>query len=338
MVYNQPGSDQRGELELAHAAMEACPVAAIRVETKVHGYHHGRAMKDALTNQRNSFPRRMFPMKSLDEKTDPGIQVYYLGHHNNASFGAIPYLILGRSPEGNDISVMVDVPRFSPSAIRAVKSLTKSGPDYLFLTHVDDTADHNKWKNEFPSLKRIFHSGDLGRHNWIGDLTLEGVEILLEQKSGNRPDDELVAWDIDGNQLPVNKVDQLDDGEFLILHTPGHSPGSVSLLFRPKSNNSTVLADREVVKHPIGVLFTGDTYAWTTRDGGHMSGFPRYGHNLPLQATILEKLGKLSHTWDIVAPGHGHPRTYLDIDSEAGAGDERKLAELRDAIEELISW
>ena len=85
----------------------------------------------------------------------------------------------------------------------------------------------------------------------------------------------------------------------VILHTPGHSPGSISLLDRHN-----------------GILFTGDTYAWTMRDGGRMTGFPRYGNDLKQQAETLRKLAELAE-WKIIAPGHGHPRDYRQLDRGA---------------------
>jgi len=342
VVYNQPSLDQSGEMEAARAALAACPVAAIRVESNVHGEDELN-QKEALSIQHHKpFPQMMYPIHSADgEPVDIG--VYYLGHHNDASFGAVPYLILGKSPEGKDISVMVDVPRFCPSAVRAVKSLKASGPDYIFLTHVDDTADHNKWKEEFPSLKRIFHSGDLGRHNWIGDLTLEDVEVLLREENEKSSDD-LVMWDIDGNRLTPNKLDHMGQEEFLILHTPGHSPGSISLLFRPKTlppnlQSTNLFSNKgKQIKYPSGIICTGDTYAWTTRDGGYMSGFPRYGNNLHIQAETLQKLGSLNRMWDIVAPGHGHPRFYMEHGLGEKERGEVKLGEMNDALKELLSY
>ena len=347
VVYNQPNLDDKEELEEARAALAACPVAAIRVES-IDGIEGGKEIKDMLSIKHNQpFPQSIYPMISSEGET-VDIGVHYLGHHNDASFGAIPYLCFGKSPDGKDISIMVDVPRFSPSAVRAVKSLAESGPDYMFLTHVDDTADHNKWKEEFPTLKRIFHSGDLGRHNWVGDLTLENVEILLQgddENDCNTSSDEdrslFTMWDINGKRRPAEKIQQqLEPGEFLILYTPGHSPGSISLLFRPTTLQQTndvqcddlLSVDGKKVCYPNGVLFTGDTYSWTTRDGGHMSGFPRYGNNLQLQATTLQNLGKICHLWDIIAPGHGHPRFYLEKDSR----NEIKLEEMRCALEELL--
>lgn len=338
VVFNQPDIDQREEIEAARAALAACPVAAIRVENNIQNEEEGgRDLKDALSIQHDQpFPQSIYHMRTSDGET-VDIGVHYLGHHNDASFGAIPYLCLGKSPEGKDISVMVDVPRFSLSAVRAVKSLTTVGPDYMFLTHVDDTADHNKWKKEFPALKRIFHAGDLGRHNWVGDLTLDDVEILLQDKNEKSSDNALTMWDIDGK-----KKHKLEPGQFLILHTPGHSPGSISLLFRPtklQKYGEFLSANGIRVDYPSGILFTGDTYAWTTRNGGCMTGFPRYGNNLQLQASTLQKLGKMSHMWDIIAPGHGHPRFYLKHDDTAsGERDEIKLDEMNFALEELLSY
>lgn len=326
MVYNQPNINNKEELEAARSALQACPVNAIRVEQNKNVVQDEKALRKSLSS--NNHDAKAFP-KSIHPMVDT--EVSYIGHHNDSTFGAIPYLILGKSPKGNDISVMVDVPRFSSSAVNVVKSLAVSGPDYLFLTHVDDTADHNKWKKEFPNMKRIFHSGDLGKHNWVGDLTLEEVEILLQNDVNDILDDnDIATWDINGN--PSDKLKQqkqLDPGEFLILHTPGHSPGSISLLFRPE-----VQIINEQNDYPNGILFTGDTYAWTVRGGGYMSGFPRYGNNLPLQATTLQKLCNIRDMWDIVCPGHGHLRFYDHIKENR---NEVKQNEMMIAIKELQS-
>jgi glyoxylase-like metal-dependent hydrolase (beta-lactamase superfamily II) len=218
--------------------------------------------------------------------------VWYLGHHNEHSFGATPYLTYttSSSSDGNDkIWIMVDTPRFGKSAVTAVTGLTgDKGPDYLLLTHVDDTADHGKWKKEFPNLKRIFHAGDLGRHNWVSDLTLEHVEILLKDTSSEDTAN-LQAFDLDGNVLS-SKDAESSQHDIIIYHTPGHSPGSISML--QKDGN---------------ILFTGDTLGYTPRTNT-LTGFPRYGKNQRLQKTVLDKIEELH--WDVVAPGHGHARDY----------------------------
>ena len=297
IVHHQPESEE--EIDQARAALAACPVAAIRVETNADRHHRGLdppspeaqalAPKLALNPKFNGlelpFPRPIvYKSSSTGNDQDEDI-VYHVGHHNENSFGGCPYLFSITSNGSNDddkIWIMVDTPRYSKSAVQTIESLTGEGrgPDYLFLTHVDDTADHGKWREHYPNLKRIFHSGDLGRHNWLGDSTLNDVEILLEGKSEDDPSVPLQLFTLDGR--PVASTDDVPHEKVLIVHTPGHSPGSISLWKRPTLSESQTYSQ--------GVLFTGDTYSFTTRGGGRMTGFPRYGNNRSQQARVLPRL------------------------------------------------
>merc|ERR1712150_287148 len=129
----------------------------------------------------------------------------------------------------------------------------------------------------------------------------------------------LQAWALDGT--PITEEDT-KSSDFIIWHTPGHSPGSISLL--KKRSNAT---------GSNGVLFTGDTYAYTTRSGGYMSGFPRYNKGgKTVQIETLQKIVNHSDKWDIIAPGHGHSRDYRNL------SDAIKCEDLNDAIEELESY
>ena len=338
VVHAQPDPNDSAQLGRARAALSACPVAAIRVENSAKLNHASKAAGgsgDKLSQEDEELAKLLainpkvnglelpFPRPLLDEY-DTGVS--FIGSHNDKSFGASPYLVKGKAHDGRTVSVMIDTPKFSPASVRTVQSLldddeVSPGPDYLFLTHVDDTAHHLKWREEFPSLKRIFHSGDLGRHNWLGDLTLENVEVLLADDSVQQ------AWNLDGDPLDLS-LESLqsswpDDaaGDFIILHTPGHSPGSISLLYRTHDSG-------------ISTLFTGDTYAFSTRDGGHMSGFPRYGNNLRQQSETLNNvIGKASNLWNVIAPGHGHTREYLSIPKDKRK--KTKMDDISDAVEEL---
>ena len=183
--------------------MAACPVAAIRVETLAQRRHatvDKEAVEEAWTSADQELVDRLslsgdkpFPRRFLD---DDSLTVYWLGHHNDASFGAVPYLVK-TSVESRlkPVHVMIDTPKYSKSSVAAVEQVTgPNGPDYLVLTHVDDTADHGKWAEHYHGrLKRVFHSGDLGRHNWLGDKTLEDVEILLKS-SANGPGLTAFLW------------------------------------------------------------------------------------------------------------------------------------------------
>jgi glyoxylase-like metal-dependent hydrolase (beta-lactamase superfamily II) len=147
-------------------------------------------------------------------------------------------------------------------------------------------------------------------HNWIGDISLAHVEILIGDANNYAlPKHGFVATTLDG--YPIKDMErwistgQYDDGDsnypsdFALLHTPGHSPGSMTLYRRPST------------QYPVGIIFTGDTYASDISPQGHhhMTGFPRYGNDHHVQAETLSRLVQY-YNWHIVAPGHGHPRDY----------------------------
>jgi len=351
------------EIQNARAALEACPVSAIRCATsKTELSTTSDSTKKPLTLEQKQLANQFATNLPLPFPRILSKNVWYLGHHSEASFGAMPYLVQGNYG-GKRVSIMVDVPRCSKPAIHAVQSLlpdNTNAPDYMLLTHVDDTANHQKWIKVFPKMKRIFHSGDLGPYNWIGDTSLENVETLLRGTSFVK-DGELLGWSLDGvpvkihcginktaskkpfnlsgllSKFPINDENHMsnnnndndntvDVGDFLIIHTPGHSPGSISLLFYPVQNSAGG-----------GTLFTGDTYSFTTRNGGHMTGFPGYGNDLLKQAATIKCLERISNWWSCIAPGHGHVRSYKILEDQVS----QKIIKRKDtevAIKELIEY
>ena len=361
VVYRQPETE--AELAKARTALAACPVAAIRLESLAERRH--RATTDTAKAQveqswtaaderilehmslkRNDrpspFPRPLF-LDETNESIEPVPDVYWVGHHNEASFGATPFLVRAQH-KNESVWIMVDTPRYSAAAVEDVLSVVMTegakknnndktnGPHYLFLTHVDDTADHGKWAERFPQMRQIFHAGDLGRHNWIGDRTLEDVDILLpkvERKGDDVNANLLTAYSLDGQVLPSDWKEQweagsiLHDSDVVILHTPGHSPGSITLYKRPSRSDESASHHRSP-----GIIFTGDTYAYTNAQGGKMTGFGRYGNNLEQQASTLTKLINLD--WDIVAAGHGLSRDYRGVDRPV------KVDELEIALNDLV--
>jgi glyoxylase-like metal-dependent hydrolase (beta-lactamase superfamily II)/ferredoxin len=297
VVHTQPVSET--DIETARAAMAACPVAAIRVETPMSATNSSSPNHD-LELARNLALSPKFNGRKLPFPRRLTNSVWYVGYHNEYSFGATPYLACVELKESSNIWIMIDSPRYCRSAVDAITSLTGPlGPNYLFLSHVDDTADHGKWKEEFPQMLRIFHSGDLGPNNWLGDSSLETVELLLGTNDHTLPSDGLNGFDLCGVTLSNDKVANAKEN-VVIYHTPGHSPGSISLYLK---------SDR--------ILFTGDTLAFTQRTMT-LTGFPRYGNDLCLQMMTLNRLKDID--WDLVAPGHGHVRDY------SGRRDERNLA------------
>ena len=336
IVHRQPSTDI--EIEHARAALAVCPVSAIRVETLAERRHRATDKQaveeawsetdDALVSRMSIATNKPFPRAFLgngrgdgsDSASVPG--VYWTGHHQEASFGATPYLVQAKF-DGNDVWIMVDTPKYSKASLQAVTSVTgQEGPDYLFLTHVDDTADHGKWAEAFDS-QQIFHEGDLGDYNWIGDTTLQDVEILLSTPSSSESvlASGLVAFALDGTPLSLERwlAQKNASSNVIVVHTPGHSPGSICLYKRPDSTDET------------GILFTGDTYGYTTRGAGQMTGFPKYGNDLRQQSETLKQLLELD--WQVIAPGHGHPRDYRNVKSD----DSVRKQEMQQALEELAA-
>lgn len=312
VVEKQPALPE--EMEEARAALRACPVAAIRLENQAFRSHRNMEplseSEEVVVQTISDASAASFP-----KRVSPNIEgVYFVGHHNSASFGAAPYLLSTKSHGW----ILVDSPKYSKPAVKVIESLTgPEGPSHLFLSHVDDTADHGKWKTHYPNLKRIFHSGDLGRHNWVGDETLEEVEVILS----NSDPSSLSVMTLEGETVE-NSADNLSNHEVLIVHTPGHSPGSITLWKRPTLNSP-------------GVLLTGDSYSYTTREGGHMTGFPRYGNNSKQQANTLPQL--LTLDWHLIAPGHGHVRDYTLLTDDESSLKELQKQDMQPALRELLT-
>ncbi|HEY7608239.1 MAG TPA: MBL fold metallo-hydrolase [Alphaproteobacteria bacterium] len=144
-VHRQPGDPAerlRGEM-----ALLACPVGAIGTETK-----------HELAAARAAFPERV------------ASEVYHLGYHSEASFGAASYLL--RRPEGN---VLVDSPRFTGPVVDALER--SGGVKLMFLTHQDDVADHAKFRAHF-GCARILHAADVTHGTRDVEIKLEGRDPI----------------------------------------------------------------------------------------------------------------------------------------------------------------
>jgi glyoxylase-like metal-dependent hydrolase (beta-lactamase superfamily II)/ferredoxin len=120
--------------------------------------------------------------------------VYHCGFHSEKSYGAASYLIV-RS-EGN---ILVDSPRFVAPLVKQIEKL--GGIRYLYLTHKDDVADHQKFREHF-GCDRVFHRDDLGKR-------INKVEIELS------------------GEEPYNL-----DADLLIIPVPGHTKGHTVLLYK----------------------------------------------------------------------------------------------------------
>ena len=171
-VYHQPDTDQE-ELE-AMRALLACPTASIGTTDKP------TRIKEA---------QQTFPLAIEDN-------VYYCGYHSADSFGAASYFI--QRPEGN---ILVDSPRYAAPLVKQIEAM--GGVKYMYLTHRDDVADHQKFQKHF-KCDRILHQDDI-------QPSTQEVEIKL---SGSEP----VELASDLQVIPV----------------PGHSKGHTVLLYQNK--------------------------------------------------------------------------------------------------------
>jgi glyoxylase-like metal-dependent hydrolase (beta-lactamase superfamily II)/ferredoxin len=171
-VYKQPTTDQ--ERLLAMQALLACPTASI-----------GTVDKPTDIKQ----VQQTFPIPVEDN-------VYHCGYHSEASYGAASYFI--QRPEGN---ILIDSPRFTPPLVKRLEAL--GGIKYIYLTHQDDVADHQKFHEHF-NCERILHQDDIQPSTQEVEIQLSGTEVV-----------ELTP-------------------DILIIPQPGHTKGHTVLLYKNK--------------------------------------------------------------------------------------------------------
>ncbi|MGF1604591.1 MAG: MBL fold metallo-hydrolase [Thermosynechococcaceae cyanobacterium] len=171
-VYHQPVTEE--ERFQALQALLACPTASIGTVDK----------PTEIRQVQHSFP-------ILIQES-----VYHCGYHSEKSFGAASYFI--RRPEGN---VLIDSPRFTPPLVKQLEAL--GGVRYLYLTHRDDVADHEKFQARF-GCDRILHQDDI-------TAGTQDIEIQLS------------------DQEPFELAPDLQ-----IIPVPGHTKGHTVLLYQNK--------------------------------------------------------------------------------------------------------
>ena len=139
--------------------------------------------------------------------------VHYCGWAADSSYGARSYLVVRE--RGN---ILVDSPRYATPLVERIAAL--GGVRWMFLTHRDDVADHAKFRRRF-GCERILHRADVASGTRDVERVLEGSEPIV-----------------------------LDD-EILFIPVPGHTRGSVCMLYRGK------------------FLFSGD-HVWWDPDRGRV--------------------------------------------------------------------
>jgi glyoxylase-like metal-dependent hydrolase (beta-lactamase superfamily II)/ferredoxin len=169
-VYHQP-TDATEKL-LALQALLSCPTASIGT---LEPDPEIRAAQASL------------PLRVTDN-------VYHCGYHSEKSYAAASYLI--QLPSGN---ILVDSPRYTPPLVNRIEEL--GGVKYMYLTHRDDVADHQKFHDRFGCV-RAMHEYDIA----------SSTEAIEERLTGSAT----IQW------LP----------DLQIIPVPGHTKGHTVLLYR----------------------------------------------------------------------------------------------------------
>jgi glyoxylase-like metal-dependent hydrolase (beta-lactamase superfamily II)/ferredoxin len=171
-VYHQPTNET--ERLAALQALLSCPTNSIGTE---------ETPKDVKSVQQT------LPILVADN-------VYHCGYHAETSYGAASYFV--QIPNGN---ILIDSPKFVPPLVKRLESL--GGIRYMYLTHRDDVADHQKFADHF-GCQRILHQDDISAGTSNVEIQLTGLEPY-----------ELTP-------------------ELLIIPVPGHTKGHTVLLYENK--------------------------------------------------------------------------------------------------------
>lgn len=173
--------------------------------------------------------------------------VHYCGWAADASYGARSYLVVRE--RGN---ILVDSPRYAAPLVERIAAL--GGVRWMFLTHRDDVADHGKFRKRF-GCERVLHRADVSPDTRDVEIKLDGTEPL-----------------------------PLDD-EALLIPVPGHTRGSVCLLYRGK------------------YLFSGD-HVWWDPDWSRVHASRSVcWYDWRRQTESMERLA--NHRFEWLLPGHG---------------------------------
>lgn len=180
--------------------------------------------------------------------------IYWIEVYDPQTYHAQSYLLV--HPEGN---ILIDVPAYRKEVIRALQE--RGGVRYIFITHKDDIGSAGTFQ-EFFHARIILHRSEA---HYVRDGQVD------------------IAFDGDLSLYP----------DVVIVHLPGHTPGSAALLD---------------LRAPAA-LFCGD--AINVKDT-HELFVPRHPFDFDarLKRITLRKL--LQYPFELVLPAHpAHPGLYL---------------------------
>jgi len=253
-VVHQPRNKE--ELLAARTAAAACPFGAIRLERPT-----ARIPRGELESPWHGWPRR------LEDN------VWAVGHPSKKNFGALSYFI--ELPGGG---VLVDPPKPGEELFRWLEQ--HGGVRWLFLTHRDHAHHHAEFVARFPGCRRVIGAADVNLRETAYEAATGEVEFKLSNEAG--------PMMLDGT--PIAEA-ALADAELVVLPQPGHTAGSLCLLYRGR------------------FLFTGDHLSYSRRLGHiiahRLQCWEDWDHQCASVRRLLQwaQAGQLRFGW--VLPGHG---------------------------------
>jgi glyoxylase-like metal-dependent hydrolase (beta-lactamase superfamily II)/ferredoxin len=202
---------------------------------------------------------------AFPEPIAPG--VFYCGYTAESSFGAWSYLLV--RPSGN---VLIDSPRAARPLLDRLAAL--GGVRTMILTHRDDVADHEAIHRAF-GCERVIHEADVDAGTAVAERKIRGTD-------------------------PVRL-----DAELTVIPVPGHTRGSVALLFRDQHLFSGDHVWYEGLLQRLHASRSVCWYSWAE------------------QIRSMERLAEYPFEW--VFPGHG--RRWRAPSREAMRAEVRALAD-----------
>ncbi|MCI1280533.1 MAG: MBL fold metallo-hydrolase [Nitrospira sp.] len=187
--------------------------------------------------------------------------VYYCGFNSEQSFGANSFFV--QHPDGN---WLIDSPRYLKPLVDAFDRL--GGIAHIFLTHEDDVADAARYARRF-GAERIIHRADVH--------VMPDAEVIIE---GAAP--------------------RLYGNDFRIIPVPGHTAGSLCLLYRDR------------------FLFTGD-HLWWDPEIRKLASPRQLVWNAAALHRSIEQLTEYPFEW--VLAGHGGRVSLPQSDMQAALRD-----------------
>jgi len=185
--------------------------------------------------------------------------VFYCGYHSKKSFGAASYFIQRPASAGDN--VLIDSPRFTPPLVKRLAAM--GGVRYLYLTHRDDVADHQKFHDRF-GCDRILHTDDITHSTQTVEIQPTGTE-------------------------PISL-----DSDLTIIPQPGHSQGHTVLLYQ---DTYLFTGDHLAWSARLNQLYAFRNFCWDSwpRQSESMKKLAHYTHHYQFE-WVLPGHGRRFHS------------------------------------------